>query len=358
MSFLERIKEFDAYTKPLEDFRVRTFAGGTVTLISGAVILFMFISETYFFLSVDIVEQLYVDSTPAEQRVDVHFDVTFPRLPCSVITVDVMDLSGDNQDDIKDDVYKVSLIDGKVDGQQHVRQGSFSIQCCNSCDDVREAYTLRGWQLADIENVEQCKGDSWVQKMSDHKNEGCRVYGKVQVAKVAGNFHIAPGDPLKSIRSHFHDLHSLSPTKFDTSHTINHLSFGKPYPRKVYPLDGRSFGSERKSDGMMYQYYLKLVPTSYVYLDSSRNVFSHQFSVTTYHKDIGLGASGLPGFFVQYEFSPLMIKYEERRQSLSTFLVSLCAIIGGIFTVASLIDAFIYRSARIIRQKIALNKFT
>ncbi|KAK5967610.1 hypothetical protein GCK32_002858 [Trichostrongylus colubriformis] len=41
------------------------------------------------------------------------------------------------------------------------------------------------------------------------------------------------------------------------------------------------------------------------------------------------GASGIPGFVVQYEFSPLMIRYEERRQHLITFLVSLCAIIGG-----------------------------
>lgn len=55
----------------------------TVTLLSSAVIIFMFVSETLSFLSVDIVEQLYVDSTPAEQRVDVNFDITFPRLPCS-----------------------------------------------------------------------------------------------------------------------------------------------------------------------------------------------------------------------------------------------------------------------------------
>lgn len=64
----------------------------------------------------------------------------------------------------------------------------------------------------------------------------------------------------------------------------------------------------------MFQYYMKVVPTMYEFLDSSNNIFSHQFSVTTHQKDIGMGASGLPGFFVQYEFSPLMVKYEERRQ--------------------------------------------
>lgn len=64
----------------------------------------------------------------------------------------------------------------------------------------------------------------------------------------------------------------------------------------------------------MYQYYLKVVPTLYAYLDPANNIFSHQFSVTTNQKDVTAGSSGLPGFFVHYEFSPLMIKYEERKQ--------------------------------------------
>ena len=42
-----------------------------------------------------------------------------------------------------------------------------------------------------------------------------------------------------------HDLHSLSPKKFDASHVINHLSFGTPFPGKTYPLDGKSFGISR-----------------------------------------------------------------------------------------------------------------
>lgn len=75
----------------------------------------------------------------------------------------------------------------------------------------------------------------------------------------------------------------------------------------------------------MHQYYLKVVPTMYVYTvsDNSREEFSHQFSITRNQKDIMSGAAGLPGFFVQYEFSPLMVKYEERRKYV--FLCSLTA---------------------------------
>lgn len=41
---------------------------------------------------------------------------------------------------------------------------------------------------------------------------------------------------------------------------------------------------------------------------------------------------------------------------LITFLVSLCAIIGGVFTVAQLIDTMIYHSSRVIEKKLSLNK--
>lgn len=41
---------------------------------------------------------------------------------------------------------------------------------------------------------------------------------------------------------------------------------------------------------------------------------------------------------------------------LITFLVSLCAIVGGIFTVAQLIDTLLYQSSRLVQQKLNMNK--
>jgi len=58
----------------------------------------------------------------------------------------------------------------------------------------------------------------------------------------------------------------------------------------------------------------------------------------------------------QYEFSAIMVKFEERRKSLAHFLVSVCAIIGGVFTVASLVDTFFYYSTTILQHKIHLGK--
>jgi len=47
--------------------------------------------------------------------------------------------------------------------------------------------------------------------------------------------------------------------------------------------------------------------------------------------------------FVNYELSPLRVRISEKRRSLGHFLTNCCAIIGGIFTVAGLVDSVIYR---------------
>ncbi|KAJ1353639.1 hypothetical protein KIN20_010304 [Parelaphostrongylus tenuis] len=289
MSFLNRLRDFDAYTKPMDDFRVKTFAGGMVSLVSTIVIISLAIQETRHYLAGDVVEQLYVDSTTSDVRVDVHFDITFHRLPCAFVTVDVMDVASENQDDLQDDIFKVRLDSTGMNisdeaqkievNQNKTSDAAVEVttqkcgscygalppgSCCNTCDQVREAYELRGWQV-NVEIVEQCKNDPWVQKLKRVKGEGCRIFGKLQVAKVAGNFHIAPGEAHQVLRTHVHDFHSLDLSTFDTGHRINHLSFGDEFPGKQYPLDEREFDADKGP--IMHSYYLKVVPTSYVHMD-------------------------------------------------------------------------------------------
>ncbi|CAF4877832.1 unnamed protein product, partial [Rotaria socialis] len=62
--------------------------------------------------------------------------------------------------------------------------------------------------------------------------------------------------------------------------------------------------------------------------------------------------------FFTYEISAIMVKFVEQKRSLAQFLTSLCAIVGGVFTVSSLIDAFIYRGSCILHKKLELGKAT
>ena len=86
----------------------------------------------------------------------------------------------------------------------------------------------------------------------------------------------------------------------------------------------------------MHQYYVKVVPTIYSYLDgSTREVW--QYSVTEHVRHVTPGSGrGLPGVFFFYEVSPLVAEFEERRQGWRALLTGLAAIVGGVHATAAL----------------------
>lgn len=379
-----RLRQFDAYPKTLEDFRIKTFGGATVTIISAILMFVLFISELNYYLTKEIHPELFVDTTKG-QKLRINMDLKFAHIGCSFLSVDAMDVSGEQHLDVEHNIFKqrlnqsgfvISNVPEKEDlgdksddllkdvattldparCESCYGAESAAYNCCNTCDDVREAYRQKGWAFHDAESIEQCKRDGTVDKMKQQKDEGCRIYGYLEVNKVAGNFHVAPGRSFQQHHVHVHDIQPLSGQKFNLSHEIMHLSFGTDYPGQVNPLDNTGQITEKEST--MFQYFVKIVPTTYVKL-SGQILFTNQYSVTKHQKVISgglFGEQGLPGVFFTYELSPMMVKYTERQRSFMHFLTGVCAIIGGVFTVAGLIDAIIYHSSRAIQRKMELGK--
>lgn len=53
----------------------------------------------------------------------------------------------------------------------------------------------------------------------------------------------------------------------------------------------------------------------------------------------------------RYDLSPITVQYTEIKQSLPHFLTSLCAIVGGVFTVFSLVDSAVHHVLRYYRRR-------
>lgn len=107
------------------------------------------------------------------------------------------------------------------------------------------------------------------------------------------------------------------------------------------------------------QYYLKVVPTTYVTLANS-TIASNQYSVTEHYvepqPDI-VGPNGqLPGIFFFYDLSPIKVKYQEVRRPFLTFITSACAIIGGVFTISGIVDSTLFTAQRAVRKKSTMGK--
>jgi len=385
-NLLSHLKNFDAYPKTLEDFRVRTFSGAAVSIVAGLFIFWLFISEFIYYLSVEVKPELFVDTSRGE-KLRINMDVVFHNLPCAYLSVDAMDISGEHQLDVDHNIFKKRL---RPDGtplpagpmrQEALGDGSLKTSegrdvaplppnycgscygaelipgtCCNTCDQVQETYRKKGWAFTDPDSIEQCVREGFTQKLQEQMGEGCQVYGYLLVNKVAGNFHFAPGKSFQQHHMHVHDLQPFKNMKFNLTHSINRLSFGKEFPGIINPLDGVAKTGDKESGIGMYQYFVKVVPTIYENLDG--NVLNtNQFSVTEHYKALGgEGSHGLPGVFFMYELSPIMVKFTEERKSFAHFLTGICAIIGGVFTVAGIVDSFIYQGMRTLKKKIEIGK--
>jgi len=57
---------------------------------------------------------------------------------------------------------------------------------------------------------------------------------------------------------------------------------------------------------------------------------------------------GLPALFFRYELSPIKLRYTVTYMGWGEFLVKICAIIGGIFTVASILESLLRNSIGLV----------
>jgi endoplasmic reticulum-Golgi intermediate compartment protein 3 len=228
--------------------------------------------------------------------------------------------------------------------------------CCNTCEDVRNAYAASSWAFGRGEGVEQCEREHYAERLDEQRREGCRIEGGLRVNKVVGNFHIAPGRSYSNGNMHVHDLKNYMETPVEGGHVfthiIHHLRFGPQLPEnkaKKYaakempwtnhhlnPLDGTQ--QETTDPAYNFMYFVKVVPTSYLPLGwesksraSARkgdednvvlgdygyteggSVETHQYSVTSHkrslrggddsregHKEIQHAQGGIPGVFFSY----------------------------------------------------------
>ncbi|CAL6337058.1 unnamed protein product [Bathycoccus prasinos] len=377
------LRKFDAFPKFVDvDFYSRSFGGGIITVVTYIVAVSLLLAETKLYLKTHVKHDLYVDNGRGE-TMRINVDVFFPNLSCGSLGLDVMDVSGETHLDVVDhemrkiryDRYGVKLADALNDEhgkEEVVNEKAFDsnetetasslrknktkktakeliprymedgkTKYCGSCygADVREAYIEVGWAFTGASSMEQCKREGFSEVLGNVHEEGCEFKGFLDVNKVQGNFHIAPGKSFQQGEQHVHDLSPFPDGKFNFSHEVRHLSFGEGYPGKVDPLDG----TKRT---------LKLPAETGVY-------HTNQYSVVDHFKPVDAasiqgGSSDLPGVFFFYDLSPIKVDIAEYRTSVWKFLAEVCASVGGVFAVSGIVDKVVYKGSLAIKKKIQL----
>jgi len=294
------------FTKVDTEYTVQTERGGLASLIAYGLIALLVLAETINWINVNYkqstVEHIKVD-TSLGKRMQVNLDISFPALHCDDLHVDIMDVAGDSQLGVEDNMTKKRLNrKGYPMGKEEIVESNAhqakeekkkevmnqelpddycgpcyganesDDQCCNTCDELIEAYKGKRWRTEMVmQTAEQCirEGRDKIVPKLMRRGEGCNLKGRFMVNRVGGNFHIAMGEGIERDGRHIHTFNPDDTHNFNASHIINHLSFG-PEPdgdqknAEITQLNGVSkiVTKEYGTTGL-FQYFIKIVPTTY-----------------------------------------------------------------------------------------------
>lgn len=374
MGVLQGFKRFDAYQKTHADFKDQWAVGAFISVASLTLCTVLAWGEwNVYTQKAQQRHSLYVDST-LTGKLDIHVNLTFHSVPCALLNLDTVDAFGENHraeatvnktrlshkgDRLSGDPIGIGHkpIDEEKAHLEKVQEEGYCGscygaedtpgQCCNTCDSVRAAYISKNWVFELAGSIEQCVHERLARLISLKSEEGCNIAGDVTVSRVQGSFHFAPARDLHRGGLFMVDLPlPEEAASFNTSHVIHKLAFGKVFPGMVSPLDGRSHQLPEGDSGL-FQFYIKIVPTLFEPLQGAE-VETNQYSVTEHFQRRTASAAVIPGVYFYYDLSPIKVHIYETHHYKSGlhFLASVCAAVGGVFTVAGLIDSLLYHSHR------------
>ncbi|OAE25704.1 hypothetical protein AXG93_4368s1640 [Marchantia polymorpha subsp. ruderalis] len=194
-------------------------------------------------------------------------------------------------------------------------------------------------------------------KRSAPKSGGCRVEGFAMVKKVPGSIIIAARSTS----------HSFDAAKTNMSHYVQSFFFGRKLSytlaKEVYRVYPLLDGVEETLTGHMYtsphenitfDHYLQAVKTEVISLKSSKDFkLLEEYNFVAHSAE--LQTADVPVAKFQYELSPMQVLVSETPKSFSHFITNVCAIIGGVFTVAGIIDSMLHSAIRMVK-KVELGK--
>ncbi|KAA6386095.1 MAG: putative Endoplasmic reticulum-Golgi intermediate compartment protein 3 [Streblomastix strix] len=327
---------------------------------------------------IDIKNELAVDNQLSDS-LDINIEVTFPRVQCRYLTLEVLDKSGIQQSNIRDTIHqhdinangsiaaskKLSVNENiadhlKYEGTTDEEKGKqvddvFCMscglaaeegKCCNSCNDLLNAYFRKGFNENLALGELQCTGQGREDLYVSQDRGGCNIHGVIGVSRCEGLFQIVPSSNF-IMKGIFHfQLQSLS--------ALNN------------PLANQSFIQDPQGGVGSFNYFVKIVPTTYIPLKKQKinlfgeklktnkkgftkqkltenEIFTYQYSVTNYFAPFHFGITRIPGIHIWYDLSPIRVTLREKRGSFFHFFTSVCAIVGGVVTVGQVIDSVFFK---------------
>ncbi|XP_058066464.1 endoplasmic reticulum-Golgi intermediate compartment protein 2 [Anopheles bellator] len=324
---LDAVSRLDGFPKVKEEFVQSTRVGGTLSLISRLVIIFLVYHEVSYYLDSRLIFTFLPD-TDLQSRLKVHIDLTV-AMPCKSIGADILDSTNQN-------VFSFGML----------QEEDTWFELCPSqrvhFDYMQHHNSYLRNEYHSIAEILYKSDHAVVYSMPERAiiptrpHDACRISGDLTLNKVAGNFHITVGKTIHFSSGHFHlsSIFANTPTNF--SHRINRFSFGDHTAGIIHPLEG----DEKIFDNgqLMMQYFIEVVPTDVQKFYSQSKTYQYTVRENFQLIDIDKGMQRVAGIYFKYDMSALRVIVRQDRDSIAQFIVRLSSIIAGIVVISRLLS--------------------
>jgi hypothetical protein len=318
---MKAVKSFDFFQKISSDEFIKpTIFGAFVSLGAISLMVYLVFRELVDLFSNSITKETILYQDPEQySKINLNIAAHFRYMPCHIISVDQQDSIGNHRMDINDSISKKKIGRGPGAGQQYTPDPHFQPQ-----------------ELEDAIKT----------------NQGCFVNGYVPITKVSGNVHISHhnyGNMYQHFKYHKREMFD----KLSLSHGFNTLYFGdnevKDELLRRFNLDEKtSFNRvtlmtdyRDKKEKMNYDYFIKLIPHLFVDKIRGEQFMAYQYSVTSKTTEFNPNSEGMHTLTLHYDFTPITMKIVLERKSITHSLTHICAIVGGVYVLFSLLNRLI-----------------
>ncbi|XP_018782791.1 PREDICTED: endoplasmic reticulum-Golgi intermediate compartment protein 2 [Bactrocera latifrons] len=346
-NIIELAKTLDAFKKVPEKYTETTEIGGTLSLLSRLLIIYLIYKEVCYYKEADLIYQFEPD-IDMDDKVQMHVDITV-AMPCSSLSgVDLMD---ETQQDVfaygtlqREGTWWVLPEEERLQFERMQHMNTFLREEYHSVADILFKDIIKNNEV----NVKPI-GD--LKKLPEEQYDACRLHGTLGINKVAGVLHLVGGaQPFVGLfGDHWTIDFRRTPANF--THRINRLSFGQYSRRIVQPLEGDE--TLVADEETTVQYFLKIVPTEIHNTFTTINTYQYSVSENVRQLDSTKNSYGSPGIYFKYDWSALKIIVRTDRDNLVQFIIRLCSIIAGIIVVSGILNTILVSMQRLTINIIA-----
>jgi len=283
------IRRFDIYRKVPKDLTQPTNTGAAISISCIFFISFLLFSELYAFILPEVTSQLYVhnlDDKFSNDKISIKIDISIFNISCKYLGLDIQDDMGRHEVGFIEDTNKIDIEYGN----------------------------------------------------------GCRLRAAFQVNRVPGNFHISTHGSQEQ------------PVDGNMAHEIHELIIGD-HVEHLRSLPDSSFTPLNhvirmdKSPFASHDYIMKIVPTIYEEINGDQ-LFPYQFTYAyrDYIPYVHGGYRAPAAIWLRYDLNPITVKYTEKRKPFYSFLTTICAVIGGTFTVVGIVDSLVFTASELFKK--------